>query len=168
MQGFYCPDEGLWRIPLLNRGNRAQKTATFQKSPVEILQTAPPPATQHVNNVYELRAQPQIIHYYHAAARFPTQRTCLKSIANGHYQSWVGLNEAAEPLHFPEARDTMKGHGRKIKMNMRSTKTLVKEEEDEVVALAEDAQASTCYHAIYNLQDEMDRKCTRIRRENSQ
>ena len=43
-------------------------------------------------------------------------------------------------------------------MNLRSTKTLVKEEEDKAVALAEDAQTSTCYHTIYNLQDEMDRK----------
>ena len=29
LQGYYCPDEGLWRIPLLNRGDKAQKTATF-------------------------------------------------------------------------------------------------------------------------------------------
>ena len=29
LQGYYCPDEGLWRIPLLNRGGEAQKTATF-------------------------------------------------------------------------------------------------------------------------------------------
>ena len=29
LQGCYCPDEGLWRIPLLNRGGQAQKTATF-------------------------------------------------------------------------------------------------------------------------------------------
>ena len=46
-------------------------------------------------------------------------------------------------------------------MNLRSTKTLVKEEEDKTVTLAEDSQASTCYHAIYNLQEKMDRKmCT--------
>ena len=43
-------------------------------------------------------------------------------------------------------------------MNLRSTKTFVKEEEDEAVTLAEDSQTSTCYHTIYNLQDEMDRQ----------
>ena len=43
-------------------------------------------------------------------------------------------------------------------MNLRSTKTLVKEEEAKAVEVAEDSQTSACYHAIYNLQDEMDRK----------
>ena len=52
----------------------------------------------------------------------------------------------------------MKGYGRKIKKDLISTKTLVKEEEDGAVALAEDAQISACRHTIYNLQDEMDRK----------
>ena len=42
-------------------------------------------------------------------------------------------------------------------MNLRSTKRLVKEEEDKAVAVAEDAQTSTCYYTIYNLQDEMGR-----------
>ena len=69
LQGYYCPDEGQWRIPLLHRDDKVQKTA---------------------NNVYKLRAQPQLIRYYHSAAGFPTQRTWLKVIANGHYQSWVG------------------------------------------------------------------------------
>ena len=89
LQGYYCPDEELWRIPLLNRGGHAHRTATFRQSPIEILQEVPPPATQHINNIYELRAQPQLIRYYHAAAWFPTQRTWLKAIANGHYRSWV-------------------------------------------------------------------------------
>ena len=29
LQGYYCPNKGLWCIPLLNRGGQAQKTATF-------------------------------------------------------------------------------------------------------------------------------------------
>ena len=63
------------------------KTAKFRQAPAEILQDAPPPTTQHINNVCELRAQPQLIRYYHSAAGFPTQRTWIKAIANGHYQS---------------------------------------------------------------------------------
>ena len=158
LQGYYCPDEGLWRIPLMTGENQTRKTAKFKQSPTEILREAPPLPTQHINNVYELRAQPQLICYYHAAAGFPTQRTWIKAIANGHYQTWVGLTEAAVRRSFPESRETMKGHGRKIKMNLRSTKTLVKEEGETAVALAKDSQTSACYHAIYNLQDEMDRK----------
>ena len=84
--------EGLWRIPLLSTQRRTgPKTATFRQSPEKILQEAPLPVTHHINNVCELRAQTQFICYYHPAAGFPTQRTWLKAIANGHYQSWVGL-----------------------------------------------------------------------------
>ena len=54
LRGYYCPDEGLWRIPLLNKGIQAKDTATFRQSPQEILQEAPPPATRLINNVYEL------------------------------------------------------------------------------------------------------------------
>ena len=158
LRGYYCPNEGLWRIPLLTGENQTSGTAKFKQSPTNILRDAPPPPTQHINNVYELRAQPQLIRYYHAAAGFPTQRTWIKAIANGHYQSWAGLTEAAVRRNFPESRETMKGHGRKIKMNVRSTKTLVKEEEEKAVASADDSQTSACYHAIYNLQSEMDRK----------
>ena len=158
LRGCYCSDEGLWRIPLLNKGIQAKDTAAFQQSPQEILQEAPPPATRLINNVYELRAQPQLIRYYHAAVGFPTQRTWLTAIANGHYQSWVGLSEAAVRRHFQESTETWRGHGRKIQMNLRSTKTLVKAEEAEAVRLAEDSQISSIYHIVYNLQDEMDRQ----------
>ena len=158
LQGYYCPDEGLWRITLLNGDSQANKTATFRQSLIEILQEAPPPTTQHINSVYKLRAQPQLIRYYHEAAGFPIQRTWLKAIANGHYQSWVGLTETAVQRYFSESRETMKGHGCKIQMNLRYTKTLVKDEEEEAVMLAEDSQISACGHVIYNLQNEMDRK----------
>ena len=53
-------------------------------------------------------------------------------------------------------------------MNLRSTKTLVKEEEDKAVTVAEDSQTSTCYHTIYNLQNEMDRKMYTDQTGNSQ
>ena len=43
-------------------------------------------------------------------------------------------------------------------MNLRSTETLVEEEKAEAVRMAERSQTSACYHAVYNLQDEMDRK----------
>ena len=43
-------------------------------------------------------------------------------------------------------------------MNLRPTKMLVKEEKAEAVTLAESSQISACYHAVYNLQGEIDRK----------
>ena len=158
LNGYYCQDEGLWRIPLLHDGEAAQASATFRQSPQEILREGPPPATNHINNVYELRAQPQLIRYYHAAAGFPTMRTWLKAIANGHYQSWLGLTEAAVRRNFPDSTETARGHGRKIRMNLRSTKTLVKEEEEQANLVGEDSQTSYCSHKVYNLKEEMDRK----------
>ena len=82
--------------------------------------------------MYELRAQPQLIKYYHAAAGFPTKLTWLKAIKNGHYQSWKGLAVEAVQRHFPEAIETWKGHGCKNKMNLRSTKLKIQDEEEEV------------------------------------
>ena len=153
LNGYYCPDASLWRIPLLHDGEAAQASAPFRQSPQEILREGPPPATNHINKVYELRAQPQLIRYYHAAAGFPTMRTWLKAIANGHYQSWLGLTEAAVQRHFPDSIETIKGHGRKIRMNLRSTKTLIKEEEGQANCVGEDSQLSNCYHKVYNLQE---------------
>ena len=43
-------------------------------------------------------------------------------------------------------------------MNLRSTKTLVKEEKEQANLVGEDSQTSNCYHQIYNLKEEMDRK----------
>ena len=68
--------------------------------------------------------------YYHAAAGFPTKPTWLKAINNGHYSSWTGLTAALVRKHYPEAMETRRGHGHKIQSNLRSTKKMLKEEED--------------------------------------
>ena len=74
---------------LLNIGGQAQETETSRQLLQDLLQEV-----QLINNVSELRVQPQLVRYYHATAGFSTQCTWLKAIANGHYQSWVGLIEA--------------------------------------------------------------------------
>ena len=99
-----------------------------------------------------------LIRYYHVAAGFPTKLTWLKAIEDGHFTSWVGLSAAAVRRHFPKAVETWKSHGRKIKMNLRSTKKLIKEEVKETNKLV--GQVSTlrdCHHVVYNLQEVMDR-----------
>ena len=71
---------------------------------------------------------------------------------------WPGLTKAAVRRSFPEAVETWKGHGRKIKMNLRSTKKLVEEEvktNDSVGSLQE---VEGCYHAFYNLSNDFDQK----------
>ena len=68
------------------------------------------------------------ITYYHAAAGFPTKVTWLKAIANNHYASWPGLSTKAVRDHFPESEETPKGHMKKQKSGIRSTKTTTRPE----------------------------------------
>ena len=133
--------------------------------PIELLVGAPPP-TEHILNVYKLKTRPEKVRYYHAAAGIPTQPTWIKTIQNGHYKSWPGLTAALAARHFPESNETWRGHGRKIKSNIRSTKKAIEEEVAEVKKILKEPGGQdkgaylTCrvYHEVYTLQDDLDRK----------
>ncbi len=60
--------------------------------------------------------------YHHAAAEFPTKPSWLKAIKNKQYPSWPGLTWEATNKPFPESKETSKGHGRKMRSGLRSTK----------------------------------------------
>ena len=75
--------------------------------------------------MYELKTKLELIRYYHAAAGFPTHSTWLPAIKNKHYSSWPGLCSDDAARYFPESDETWKGHGRKIKSGLRSTKQLI-------------------------------------------
>ena len=68
------------------------------------------------------RKQPEIIRYYHAAAGFPTKSTWLQAINNKHFASWPGLTAEKLNKYFPESDEVLKGHSRKYKSGLRSTK----------------------------------------------
>ena len=106
----------MWRIPLVSQAteNNIPIVSTYQ-SPQDILRDAPAPPTDHIASVYGIKAQPEFVRYYHAAAGFPTKLTWLKAIKNGHYSTWPGITEAAVRQSFAEVIETWKGHGRKIK-----------------------------------------------------
>jgi len=171
LKGFYSPDEKLWRIPLGNvkgadhRKYGCGETIATHLSPQTILRDGPPPPDpETLASVYDLRAAPQIVRYFHAAAGFPTKPTWLRAIKNGHYDSWQGLSAATVERHYPESIETWKGHGRKIKMNLISTKELIKEERAnrQLAMNVSEAEPGTemeaCYHIVYDLADEMERK----------
>jgi hypothetical protein len=73
--------------------------------------------------VYELKTQPKLVRYYHAAAGFPTKPSWLKAIKNKQYPSWPGLTWEATNKHFPESEETSKSHGCKMRSGLQSTKT---------------------------------------------
>jgi hypothetical protein len=80
--GWQCMDTNLWRIPLVPHvTNNNTETNLCNQPPTEFLLQRPPPSDA-IYNVYELKTQPKLVCYHHAAARFPTKPTWLKVIKN--------------------------------------------------------------------------------------
>jgi len=74
-------------------------------------------------NVYNLPSIAQTIKYLHAAAGYPTEDTWIKAIKAGNYISWPGLTATVVRKHFPESDETQKGHMKRQRQGVRSTKT---------------------------------------------
>jgi hypothetical protein len=58
---------------------------------------------------------------------FQQKAAWLASIKNNHYASWNGLITKSVAKSFP-GQETRKGHGRKIKSGLSSTRQALKEE----------------------------------------
>jgi hypothetical protein len=91
--GFQCPMTGMWHIPLVNLvwNNNTKMVIVYRPPPKFLPAPARPPPTKVIHNVYELKTQPKLVHYYHAAAGFPTKPRWLKAIKNMQFASWPGL-----------------------------------------------------------------------------
>jgi hypothetical protein len=101
----------LWRIPLLptvhrdNVKNVNTDTVLVNKPPTEYLADRPPPS-EAIHNVYELKTQPELIRYYHAAAGFPTKPTWLQAVKNHHYATWTGFTYEGVSKYYPKSTKT--------------------------------------------------------------
>jgi hypothetical protein len=130
LRGWRDPRTGLWRISLLptirkdNVTNVNTDMVLVNKPPGNFLKKHPPrpPHVDEICNMYELKTQPELVRYYHAAAGFPTKPTWIKAIKNKHYASWTGLTYEGVSKHYPESEETHKGHAQKLKSGQRSTK----------------------------------------------
>ena len=69
-----------------------------------------------------IRKQPERVQFLHAAAGFPAKRTWRKAIERGFYSSWLGLTAGVVEKYFTESEGTQKGHMRRYKAGIRSTK----------------------------------------------
>ena len=94
--------------------------------------------------------------YYHAAAGFSTRPSWLAAIWNGHYFTWPGLDATSAAKHFPESEETWRGHGRKIKSGLRSTKQIVENEEKETAAAPVPREKAIIVQC-FDLKDKADR-----------
>ena len=98
LKGWRSEHMYLWRIPL-NKGtdkeiaDRNTETVLVNRPLTHFLMDHPPPI-EAIFNVYELKKQPEVVRYHHAAAGFPSKLTWLKAINNGHYVPWSGLTSA--------------------------------------------------------------------------
>ena len=108
-----CRDiDGLWRL-------------SCSKKPDPVSQQ-----TESASNVYSLPMIGAVIRYLHAAAGFPVKDTWIQAIKNGHYISWPGVTVEAVNKHFPKSIETQKGHLKKQRQNVRSTKQQCSSEAD--------------------------------------
>ena len=162
LEGWYVPEEGLWRIPLACRSaksitNIKTDTCFSDRSPLEILGDSNQPPIDQICNVYDLKVLPEVIAYYHAAAGFPTKPTWVKAIRNGHYSSWIGLTAKAADKHFPQSDETWQGHGRKTKSGLRSTKMALNDEQKHH-PITKKRPEKVIYQATYDLHNDLERK----------
>jgi hypothetical protein len=108
LRGWRDERTNLWRIPLVRMvRNLNTDTALLTRPPSEFLLHRPNP-TEAIHSVYELKTQPEIVRYLHAAAGFPTKPTWLKAIKNKQFSSWPGLTVEAVRRHFPNSDETHK------------------------------------------------------------
>jgi hypothetical protein len=118
---------GLWRL-----SNQRSQPSEAKSEPIK--QVVSTDKKETVANVYSLPSMSKTIRYLHAAAGFPPKDTWIKAIKNGHYKTWPGLTVEAVNKYFPESIETQKGHLKKQRQNVRSTKQRLDEipEEEEL------------------------------------
>ncbi len=108
---------------------------------------------EQTNNVYDLPSTESVIRFLHAAAGFPVKATWITAIKNGHYASWPNLTAELVEKYFPESVATQKGHLKKQRQNVRSTKVKLESEPDETEQ--QQKKHREIYVKIYNVRDTM-------------
>ncbi len=83
-----------------------------------------------INNVYSLPSMAKAICFMHAAAGFPVKATWLKAIKQGYFKTWPLLRAEAVERHYPELDATTKGHLKKQRQNVQSTKMRIDDLQD--------------------------------------
>jgi hypothetical protein len=97
-----CKSKGLWTVTV----DDTDKVGVREK----------------VNNAYNIPSTKETIRYLHAAAGYPVQDTWVAAIKAGNNVTWPGINVKTVNQHFPESEETQKGHMKKQRQNVRSTR----------------------------------------------
>ncbi len=131
-----CKSEGLWTVTVDN----IEQVGFRQK----------------VNNVYNIPSTKESIRYLHASAGFPVNESWIDAIKAGNYTTWLGLNVKMVNRYFPESDETQKGHMKKQRQNVRSTKVkeISKQEEDDTPPSPKKKEHDV-YIQIFNVEETM-------------
>jgi hypothetical protein len=160
--GQRCVDTNLFCVLLASHViNNNTETVLCDRPPTEFLPQCPPPLDA-IYNIYNLKTQPELVCYHHAAAGFPTKPTWLKVIKNKQFASWPGIMADAVIKHFLESEKTHKGHGRKMPSGLQSTKTMPTSNDDDNDNNTQPTDApcpmtkqKAIFFKIYDLKDEV-------------
>ncbi len=106
-------------VPIVLNNNT--NTVLARKPPTKFLPDHPPP-TKAIHNVYKSKMQLELFRYLHVVAGFPIKPTWRAAIKNKQFASWPGLTVKAVAKHYPESKETIKGHGQKRRSGLCSTK----------------------------------------------
>jgi hypothetical protein len=121
LKGWQCPWAKLWHVPLVDNVHNKNTDTLLLNHPhkhdclnslyeVEsttttrdhinaiMLQTI---GREYINNMYKLPSIEPTIRYLHAAAGFPVEKTWLKAIQRGNYNSWPLINITNVACYFP-------------------------------------------------------------------
>ena len=141
--------------------NLTTGTVLTKCSPNIFLQNCPGP-TDAVHSVYELKTQPKLVCYLHAAAEFPTRPTWIRAIKNKCFSSWPGLTVDAVRHYFPNSDKSHKGHGRRTTSSLHSTQQTAEPAppnyKDNTVDCTPPIKEKTVFHKVYNLEEEATHK----------
>ncbi len=84
LRGWRDANCNLWRIPLVNMVRNLNTDTVLTRRPSSVFLHNRPDPTEAVHSVYELRMQPELVCYLHAATGFPTKPTWIRAIKNKH------------------------------------------------------------------------------------
>jgi hypothetical protein len=104
--------------------------------------------TKQANNAYDQPPISQTVKYDHAAAGFPVADTWIKAIKAGNYITWPTITPSTVQRHFPESDKTQKGHMKKQRQQVRSTRVLA--ETTDVTNVPALPKMKDMYIKIYN------------------
>ena len=78
--------------------------------------------TSELNSVYEVTKNEEIVKYLSHAMWNPVPQTWVQAIHKGFFATWPGLTTKLVNKYLETQEETIKGHQRAVRSNVRSTK----------------------------------------------